>query len=305
MDSEQGRQDAIYSFSGHESFALRYAWLPKAIQALSEHEDLFSRDDDLVILGVGKNMVRSMRHWCIAMGLVEPPQRSVPDSPSELGRRLFGRGGWDIYLEDPGTVWLLHWKLVRRPEKASAWFLAFSQFTPDSQEGFTRNELIEWLVAKATQRPGTRATANSIKRDVDVFIRTYVPSEVRATNPPEDTFDSPLGELGLITEIRRDTYAFNQRDKPTLPDSIFLHSLLEYWQTTAPDQRTMSFDRVAHGLGSPGAAFKLPENALVERLERLPKGSGIAFDETAGMRQLILISDLPDPLTVLGTYYAL
>ncbi len=304
MDSRKRRQDVVYSFSGHESFSLRYAWLPKTIQALTEHERLFNRDDDLVILGVGKNMVRSMRHWCAAMGLLEPPQRSIPDSPSELGRRLFTKAGWDPYLEDPGTIWLLHWKLVQRPNKASAWFLAFSQFTPESNEGFTRSELVEWLVAKAAERPGTRATANSIKRDVDVFIRTYVPSEVKATNPPEDTFDSPLAELGLIDEVNRDTFAFNQRDKPTLDESIFLHSLLEYWQTTAPDQRTMSFDKVAYGLGSPGAAFKLPENALVERLERLPKESGITLDETAGMRQLIRISGLPDPLTVLEAYYA-
>ena len=85
MDFDQRVHEAPYSFSGHESFSLRYAWLPKTIQGLQEYPDLFGRDDDLVILGVGKNMVRSMRHWCLVMGLLEPTRRNMPDAPSELG----------------------------------------------------------------------------------------------------------------------------------------------------------------------------------------------------------------------------
>ncbi len=148
-----------------------------------------------------------------------------------------------------------------------------------------------------------RATLNSIKRDVDVFIRTYVPSEVRATNPPEDSFDSPLAELGILQEVSRNTYAFNHDEKPTLPDAIFLYALIEYWQAVAPNQLTLSFERMAHGLGSPGAASKLYENRLAERLERLPDDIGITFDETAGMRQLLRMGDLPEPLSILDAYY--
>ena len=51
------------SFSGHESFALRYLWLKKGYDALADNPEFFQRDDAMVILGVGKNMVRSIRHW--------------------------------------------------------------------------------------------------------------------------------------------------------------------------------------------------------------------------------------------------
>jgi hypothetical protein len=54
------------SFSGHETFALRAAWLKKGIDGLERYPDIFSREDALVELGVGKNMVRSIRHWCLA-----------------------------------------------------------------------------------------------------------------------------------------------------------------------------------------------------------------------------------------------
>ena len=301
---EQQLQDIPLSFSGHESFSLRYAWLPKVIQALHQHPNLFERDDDLVILGVGKNMVRSMRHWCIAMQLIELPQRGALDAPTQLGKSLFAEDGWDPYLEDPGTLWLLHWLLASRPEKASTWFLTFSQFTPDSGEGFTRTELVEWLNRKLSDRPTVRATINSLKRDVDVFIRTYVPSPVKATHPPEDSFDSPLAELGILKEVKRDTFTFDEGSKAALPDLIFLYALLEYWNNMMSHQETLSFDQIAHGLGSPGAVFKLRENKLAERLERLPSWSGITFDETAGMRQLLRTGELLEPLSILKSHYA-
>ena len=50
----------------------------------------------------------------------------------DIGNALFGPTGWDPYLENPGTLWLLHWHLVNRWERASTWFLAFTRWTVDS-----------------------------------------------------------------------------------------------------------------------------------------------------------------------------
>ena len=88
---------AKYSFSGHETFPFRYTWLPKGVQQVQLHADLFVRDDAMIILGVGKNMVRSIRHWCEAMNLIEA---SEPGRyrPTELGAALFASQGWDPYL---------------------------------------------------------------------------------------------------------------------------------------------------------------------------------------------------------------
>ena len=134
---DQSGAASSFSFSGHETFPLRYTWLPKAVQRLEKHPDLFTRDDALVILGVGKNMVRSIRHWGRAFGILEF-DRDARDQVTEFGEKLLGARGWDPYLEDPGTLWLLHWNVVSHPEKASTWYLAFTQW---NQETFTRQEL--------------------------------------------------------------------------------------------------------------------------------------------------------------------
>lgn len=289
----------IYRFSGHETFPLRYAWLSKAVQQLQSSPDFFSRDDALVSLGVGKNMVNAIRHWSQVLGITE--RKNGADEVSKLGNCLFAEDGWDPYLEDPGTLWLLHWQLVSKPEKASSWFLAFTKW---NRESFTRDELVDWLVRQAESQPGTRATRGSIKRDTDVFIRTYVPSAVTATRPPEETYDSPLVELGLIREVGRNVYEFVRGPKSTLPDDVLVFSLMSYWNIVAPQQQTLSLESLLHGRGSPGAAFKLSENALVERLEALPIWTSMRFDDTAGMRQLLRqTGGAFDPMTALERYY--
>ena len=109
------------TFSGHETFPFRYTWLKKAVDAVDADEYAFHADDAMVKLGVGKNMVASMRHWGMATGMLsEAPARRGsrirPQRATDLGRRLFRDGGWDPFLEDPGTLWLLHWQLVSVPE---------------------------------------------------------------------------------------------------------------------------------------------------------------------------------------------
>ena len=54
-----------YKISGHESFACRYTWLPKAVRGLESNPRLLSDDDQAMVdLGVGKKMERDKsRAW--------------------------------------------------------------------------------------------------------------------------------------------------------------------------------------------------------------------------------------------------
>src|SRR5690606_10711010 len=91
------------TFGGHEKFAFRYGWLKKGVDAAVEDPTIFSHDLALVTLGVGKNMVRSIRHWCLATNVLEEmegPGRVRSLQPSEFGKRLLLPDGWDPYLED-------------------------------------------------------------------------------------------------------------------------------------------------------------------------------------------------------------
>ena len=213
------------SFSGHETFPFRYTWLKKAVDAVEGNEYAFHADDAMVKLGVGKNMVSSMRHWGIATGmLAEAPARRGsrirPLASTELGGWLFRDGGWDPFLEDPGTLWLLHWQLVSRPERATTWWWVFNQY-PGTV--FTRAEIQEALETLVNQREWTRVTSASLKRDIDVFIRTYAPQR-RRNVLLEDTLDCPLAELGVMqASSRHQTFVLVRSDHESLPDEIFAY----------------------------------------------------------------------------------
>jgi hypothetical protein len=269
-------------FSGHQTFAFRYPWMSKAIQGIEHNPKLFFQDDALFHLGVGKNMVASIRYWAEAMDLAWFESRTPTAKPTELGTRLFSAKGWDPYLEFPGTPWLLHWKLVETPERASTWHYAFSRWQKDE---FTKEELTQWLADQAATSSATRATVSSIARDVDTFVRSYVsPRSQRVLL--EESFDSPLVELGLIRSLDGKHFTLSRGAKPTLPMEVFVFAMLRFWELVAPNQSTLQFEQLLYGAGSPGRAFLLSENAFVAVLERLPRWTGLSYDESSGLRRV-------------------
>src|SRR4051794_12085664 len=106
------------SFSGHETFVFRYSWLKKAVDTVSENPSIFNQEDVIVSLGLGRNMVKSLRHWGLATRVLEEETKARTGQLrcTELGRVLFCSIG-DPYLEDPNTLWILHWNLLANIER--------------------------------------------------------------------------------------------------------------------------------------------------------------------------------------------
>ena len=142
-------------------------------------------------------MVRSIRHWCNAAGLIQAGDDRTRLEPTNLGRAIFADDGFDPYLEDSATLWLIHAQLAANANRATTWYWAFGFFNQSEfrKERFT-SELLDW-----TEKTGlNRISENSINRDVDCFLRTYVPSRMTKGTMIEDSFNCPLVELGLISD---------------------------------------------------------------------------------------------------------
>jgi hypothetical protein len=296
------------SFAGHETFPLRYTWLRKAVQHVEKDPRIFQNEDAMVQLGVGKNMVRSIRHWGFVCGVLEESpglqnNRGRVLRPTALGRALFENDGWDPYLEDPATLWLLHYTLASAPDQATTWYLAFNHLP---QPEFTKDELVDWLEKLSAERSWARVSPASLRRDVDVFLRTYVPSRASRTVPLEDTLDSPLIELELIREHGKGTYLIQRGDPPTLPDAVFAYGLVSFLKRNASTSKAIPLHSIAFAPGSPGRVFALTEDALMARLERIEAATdgAITFHDTAGLRQLLVHGEgVPELLDVLRPWY--
>jgi len=294
------------SFGGHETFPFRYSWLKKGVDHVRKDPEVFGKEDAMVTFGVGKNMVSAIRHWSLTIGTLEDDPTVANNRGrylrvTELGASLFSDNGWDPYLEDVGTLWLIHWQLACAPEPATTWWWVFNQYPATS---FTRREVQIHLERLAEQLGLTRVSSASLKRDIDCFIRTYSPSR-RVRTVQEDTLDCPLIELGLLREGNdHQSYQLVRGSHPTLPLPIFGYALASYLARRGGQTHSVSLNQLAFGEGAPGRVFGLNESGLLTRLEALSTltGDALIYDETAGLKQIFLHNPL-QPKRLLNRYY--
>jgi hypothetical protein len=279
--------------SGHETFPLRYGWLKKVYDATANGKDgsVMRSDNAIAQFGVGKNMVASMRHWAVASGMAQDGENGL--EPTPLAELIFSDDGLDPFMENPATLWLIHWFLAGNPERTTC-FWAFNHYQSAT---FERDHLVRGISEMAAELNWKRAAAATIKRDVECFVRLYAAKRATARGGHEDTLESPLAELGLIRAVgRQDGFRFVRGAKPSLPNGIFQYGLVDFWQGYAPEANTLSFDAIAQEPGSPGRVFLLDEDDLFGRLQDISEASdgALVWSETTGLRQVIRTKELSE-----------
>jgi hypothetical protein len=286
-----------FRFSGHETFPCRYAWLPKAYAALAANPEAFADEEDAMIsLGVGKNMVRSIKFWTHAAGIAVP-RRVGGYEITPFGKAVFGRGrkGHDPFLEDTRTLWLIHWNLSNQaadPLFAWDYLLNFWQ-----EPEFSRSSVLRVFKKEAAKQERTLSDV-TLEQHFETFLHTYVPTRSRKGDIQEDNLDCPLVELELIQPVgerrsdqsgkREPIYAFRRDEKPGVTPELFAYCLDEFWKSRRANEQTLTFRDVAFGHGSPGQVFKLSEWDVRRRLEAIEIESGglFRYRESAALQQL-------------------
>ncbi len=282
-------------FARHETFHPRFGWLKKGFDAVTQNSGIFLADDAHIKLGVGKNMAKSIRYWCVAFKIIEDGRAC---NASEFGDRLMADNGYDPFLEDTASLWLLHWNLLKQPCMATAWHFTFNTFR---QSEFTIDDLLFAMKDSFTGR----VVDSSLKKDITCLLRMYVKqgSEVSLN---EDNLDCPFTELDLIQRAGDSKhYTFRVGQKLNLPAEIIVAACLEFADTIGRGQRTISISRLLFEIGSPGMVFKLSESALCDAIEKVARwGKVISLSDSAGLIQL---SFTAEPLSlipnILDRYY--
>ena len=285
-----------FRFSGHETFPCRYAWLPKAVTVIKDAPARFADDKQAMVdMGLGKNMVRATRFWVQVAGFATVGKGGY--EVTTLGRRILGPKGWDRYLEDLATLWLVHWQLSSHvDEPLFAWDFLLNRW-PHPE--LSKSEALKLFRVEANRMERDRELSNvTLEQHFDTFLHSYVPTRSRKGEIMEDNLDCPLVELRLIEHIgeRRvegggkvePVYAFRREAKPEISAALFIYCLEDFWRRRRPTEKTLTFRDVAIAPGSPGQLFKLPEEDIRERLDQLKHDSNGAYEykESASLQQL-------------------
>lgn len=276
-----------YIFSGHESFPCKTLWLKKGYDFVVQGKD-FNKPEAVVHLGVGKNMVAAIRFWLRVFGICEN------DQPTWLGNYLFNdKNGKDKYLEDLGTLWLLHFNLVYRNE-ATLYNWVFTDFQR-GRKPFSRDNLITYvkrrMVADGKEK---QFNANTVKRDVGVLMQNYcMPRKIQS----HEDYSSLLLDLHLLLyNEETKEYNINSEGKAVVIPEIFLYGLL----VIKGEDNSIPFDT----LQELGLIFCMTDLETIDMLRLLTERyqDVLHYSDVAGIRQVQIIKQV-EPRDILSHYY--
>jgi hypothetical protein len=293
-------QAANQMFAYHQTFHPRFGWLKKGFDAATNDPGVFLADDATVRLGVGKNMVASIRFWTAAFHVLD--RYSTPDNarvmfsgPTPLGRALLDENvGLDPYFEDLATLWVLHWHLVSSTTDVPVWWSTFNSFTALE---FSEEQLLQFVCDEVNASNWVAPNASSIEKDVDCLLHMYAPRVARARQGIDDLLDSPFRELRLIIEAPGNVgnFRFNRGPKPGLTDEIIVYLCLDFVARNEADARTATVTHLANDPGTPGRLLKLPEEVIhAAMLSVADRFDGVSVTSPAGAPQLAIERDPKD-----------
>ncbi|MFT4661672.1 MAG: hypothetical protein ACI8XB_001952 [Patiriisocius sp.] len=282
-------------FSGHETFHCKHFWLKKGYDFVESGNE-FKEPEAVVKLGVGKNMVSSISFWLKAFGLLSTENSEL----SEFGYYIFSKeSGKDTYLEDEGTLWLLHYMLQKKAY-ASIYGVAFKEFRKNRVSfDFTATALSDFIVRKCKIEK-YHVSENSIKSDVKVFLRSYLPPN-KQSKSIEDELSALFIDLHVISPVQglkengEQVYRFNYGSHQNIPILIFLYAVLDYFE----DNISISFDDIQDGVSD---LFMINREQTLDLIQELADEKFLTYKEDAGRKEVQLKKGM-NMNTLLDKYY--
>lgn len=279
-----------YTFSGHESFPCKTLWLKKGYDFVVAGND-FNSPEAVVGLGVGKNMVASIRFWLKAFGVTDN------DKITWLGDYLFDEiSGKDKYLEDIATLWLLHFNLVFS-EEATLYKMFFCGVQRERTH-FEREQILTYVKLRMAEAGKmTLFNENTVKKDIGVLLQNYTLPRKPQSN---EDFSSLLMDLDLIRQNSEGKgYYINVDGKCQVTKEVFLYGLLLLKEQEGDN--TIAFDTIQERVG---LAFCMQDYETIEMLKQLASeySQYFAYSDVAGIKQVQFVKDL-DAKQVLDNYY--
>ncbi len=284
---------------GHETFYIRKGWLYKGLKNVKQNPTVFTNkaENPMDVLGIGSNMVKSLRYWLQAVGLTSEPKSGVRgQSFTDLADLIWKN---DRYLEELGTLWLLHYFLVSNKENATSWYYFFNEFELSE---FKKEDFVTILTNFTITEFGVESAKSSYEDDFTCLINTYVSRH--KVNPekvsPESNMECPFGELGLVDLVNKKEKIYRK----TEPQTNMLHSLIVF--AVILDQAKVNREiKIQDLLRKPcnvGKVFNLDIIELTGHLYQIEKLGHIKVVRTAGLDVIKILTDM-DYATCIQTYY--
>lgn len=267
-------------FRAHETFFIRKRWLSKGMKAVKNEPTAFisKEKNPMDTLGIGSNMVKSLRYWLQAVGITEEPnfgKRVQTFTP--LGEKIYEH---DRYIEELGTLYLLQYRLASQEELAASWYYFYNVF---NMTEFNRNDFVAGLNGYVIDANGKSAAMRSLTDDFNCIIGTYVPRY--KTDPgkvsPENNIDCPFGELGLVDIVDKNGKVY--RKVSPSAESIDPWVILAVLMDQAAGATEVGLNELLTAPKNIGKVFNLDTITMIDALREAEKTGAVKIIRTAGL----------------------
>ncbi len=277
-------------FRGHETFFIRKGWLYKGMSNVVKEPGVFqgAAGNPMDVLGIGANMVKALRYWLTATKLTSEPRAGKRNQElTELGRIIYDN---DPYMEELGSLWLVHYMLATNEDDATSWYLFFNEFNKaEFDEDDFHSCVVKYIrMHEDASMPSDRA----VDEDFNCVINTYVP-RVRL-NParvhPENNIDCPIGELELVDVVDKKKGVFKKSvpKLEMLPNLILLAAIINANEGT----NEIRITTLQNERNQIGKVFNLDSISLINALYKLEKTGCIKVIRTAGLDVIQITTDM-------------
>lgn len=277
-------------FRGHETFFIRKGWLYKGMNNVVTEPGVFqgAAGNPMDVLGLGANMVKSLRYWLTVSRLTSEPKSGRRNQElTELGKIIYEN---DPYMEEIGSIWLVHYMLATNENEATSWYLFFNEFNKSEfDEDDFHSCIMKYIrMNENASMPSDRVIGD----DFTCVMNTYVP-RIRL-NPtkvhPESNIDCPLGELELVDVVdkKKGVYKKAVPKLDMLPDLILLASIID----TNDNAKEIRISTLQNEKKQIGKLFNLDSISLINVLYKLEKTGYIKVIRTAGLDVIQITTDM-------------
>ena len=263
-------------FGAHQTFHLRESWLHKGLTAIQADSKLLFKENAIEKLGMGKNMVESLRYW------LEATQLAVKEDSAlyltEIADQIFEN---DPYLELDGTLQLIHYLLASNEESATVWHWFFNKFSASEFEVDSLNVYLQSYVSTNLER---KIKDTTLSKDINCLLRMYRTEEYDPKYDPETNNPSPFSKFSWI-EKSGNKYIKRELNSDEIAPLIFVYALYLFWADELNEAESIDLDEICKKENSPGLIFGLSQDQcvqIVESINRKYPNKYLSYNKTGG-----------------------
>jgi hypothetical protein len=266
-------------FKFHNNFTLNRDRLSAMLRCVVE-DPVAAKETIAAAMGVNPYMVEGFRGWLCKTGLGTFERKNY--TISSFGQMV---ARYDPYLEQPGTLWGLHYHLAasQQEEHAEVWHRFFNEFATPGKS-FTKTEMQAYMERTLAHNANS---SGYIPDDSKELIKCYVRSE-------------GLGDLGLLRLVGKNNYTV-AAEAPAPDINIMAYILFDSWRRLFPTFDTLRLSQLCEEPEMVGRIFVIGRAQVRQSVAMLQSKGLLTFADTQHEPVTRRFHD--DPLSFLEQYY--